>query len=315
MPAAHRPLPMSWFDSLAASLIPLVPMPIMRRFSVRYIAGEQREDALVRGAKLMSAGYGVIYDQLGEAVTDAGEVEAAMQEYLDLLQDLEAQEHDRNISLKPTQMGLNLSEDLCTATVRTILDRAATCDAFTRFEMEESETVDGTLRVFDALRQSHGGAVGLVLQSMLFRTEEDAKRLLESDLPLNVRLVKGIYVEPPEIAYQDGAEVNASYLRILRLLLDGGAFVAAATHDEKLIAGLQEILREHPEYAERCEVQMLLGVREELRQETKAQGLPVRVYLPYGVAWHKYVVRRLKKNPKLARYAMFGMFKKQEKLA
>ncbi|MHC4824525.1 MAG: proline dehydrogenase family protein [Planctomycetota bacterium] len=305
---------MSWFDSLAASLIPLVPMPIMRRLSVRYIAGEKREDALQRGAKLISAGYGVIYDQLGEAVADEQEVQAAKQEYLDLLQALEAQEKDRNISLKPTQMGLNLSEDLCTATVRTILDRAATCDAFTRFEMEESETVDGTLRVFHYLRQSHGAAVGVVLQSMLFRTEQDARDLLESDLPLNVRLVKGIYVEPAEIAYQDGAEVNASYLRILRLLLEGGAFVAAATHDEKLIAGLQEILKEHPQYADRCEIQMLLGVREELRQEARAQGLPVRVYLPYGVAWHKYVVRRLKKNPKLARYAMFGMFKKQEKL-
>lgn len=305
---------MSWFDSLAASLIPLVPMPIMRRFSVRYIAGEQREDALARGAKLMSAGYGVIYDQLGEAVTDRNEVDAAKQEYLDLLDSLDGQAHDRNISLKPTQMGLNLSEELCTTTVRTILDRAATGDAFTRFEMEESETVDGTLRVFDALRQSHGAAVGIVLQSMLYRTEDDARRLLESDLPLNVRLVKGIYVEPAEIAYQDGAEINASYLRILRLLLDGGAFVGVATHDEKLIAGLQDILRESPQYAERCEIQMLLGVREELRQEVKAQGLPVRVYLPYGVAWHKYVVRRLKKNPKLARYAMFGMFKKQENL-
>ncbi|MHC4381085.1 MAG: proline dehydrogenase family protein, partial [Planctomycetota bacterium] len=238
---------MSWFDSLAASLIPLVPMPIMRRLSVRYIAGEKREDALKRGAKLISAGYGVIYDQLGEAVADEQEVQAAKQEYLDLLQALEAQEKDRNISLKPTQMGLNLSEDLCTATVRTILDRAATCDAFTRFEMEESETVDGTLRVFHYLRQSHGAAVGVVLQSMLFRTEQDARDLLESDLPLNVRLVKGIYVEPAEIAYQDGAEVNASYLRILRLLLEGGAFVAAATHDEKLIAGLQEILKEHPQ--------------------------------------------------------------------
>lgn len=315
MPDDLQPLPMSWFDSLAASLIPYVPMPIMRRFSVRYIAGEQREDALRRGADLMAAGYGVIYDQLGEAVESEAEVEAAMQEYLHLLDDLEAQERDRNISLKPTQMGLNLSEDLCIRTVRTILDRAAACDAFTRFEMEESETVDGTLRVFDALRESHGGAVGIVLQSMLHRTEADAERLLDDDRPLNVRLVKGIYVEPPEIAYQDGAEINASFLRILRRLLDGGAFVGVATHDEKLVAGLQEILAERPEHAARCEIQMLMGVREELRQEIRAQGLPVRVYLPYGVAWHKYVVRRLKKNPKLARYAFLGMFRRQEKLS
>ena len=130
-----------------------------------------------------------------------------------------------------------------------------------------------------------------------------------------MRLVKGIYVEPPEVAYQDGAEVNASYLRTLEILLDGGAFVAVASHDEALIAGLHAYLDKNPDARERTEVQMLLGVREELRQQVRASGLPVRVYVPYGTQWYPYVVRRLRKNPKLATYALTGLFRKREKMS
>lgn len=306
---------MSWFDSLTASLIPFVPKPIMRRLSVRYIAGEEREAALVRGSGLAKAGYRVTYDQLGEAVTNRAEVEAAVEENLYLLEDLVAQDLERNISVKPTQLGLNLDEEFCYTSTARVVAKARELDAFVRFEMEESETVDGTLRVFARLRSAYGKHVGIVLQSMLFRTEEDVRQLLTLDQPLNVRVVKGIYVEPPEVAYQDGAEVSASYLRMVRMLAEGGAFIAAATHDEHLVAGVQEILEEFPEAAPRTEIQMLLGVREELRQEVRRMGLPVRVYVPYGDAWHKYVVRRLKKNPKLARYAFLGMFGKSEMLA
>jgi len=315
MPAAVRLQPMTWFDSLAASLIPLVPKAIMRKFSLRYIAGELREDALRRGAQLAAAGYRVTYDQLGEAVTDQAEVDAATEENLRLLQDLADEKQELNISVKPTQMGLNLSEQACIDSVSKILEKAQSLNAFVRFEMEESETVDGTLRVFHTLREKFGATVGIVIQSMLFRTEEDAKKLVAVDAPLNVRLVKGIYVESAEISFQDGHEVNQSYLRTLRILLEGGAFVGVASHDEVLIDGLKQLIQENPAWKEQCEVQMLLGVREELRQEVRENGLPVRVYVPYGEAWYLYVVRRLKKNPKLARYAMMGMLKKQEKLA
>lgn len=305
---------MSWFDSLTASLVPFVPKPIMRRLSTRYIAGEPRESALVRGAELAQAGYRVTYDQLGEAVANRGEVEAAVEEYLQLLDDLVAQDLERNISLKPTQMGLNLDEEFCFTSTARVLEKARELGAFVRFEMEESETVSGTLRVFAKLRAEYGEHVGIVLQSMLFRTEEDLRQLIAIDQPLNVRVVKGIYVEPHDIAHQDGLEVNASYLRMVRMLAEGHGFIAAATHDEHLVAGIREIHKEFPDAIERTEIQMLLGVREELRQEVRAMDLPVRVYVPYGEAWHKYVVRRLKKNPKLVRYAFLGMFRKSEKL-
>jgi len=307
---------MSWFDSLTASLIPLVPKPIMRRLSTRYIAGEQRVDALKRGAQLARAGYRVTYDQLGEAVSNEAEVAAAVAENQQLLADLVAGELELNISTKPTQMGINISEDLCHDSVAEMLDTASSQGAFVRFEMEESWTVDATLRVFERLRAKYGDTVGIVVQSMLFRTEEDLRKLLaNSDQPLNVRLVKGIYVEPADIAYQSYQDVNDSFLRCLRLLLEGGAYVGVATHDDNLVDALQSMLRENPAWSEQCEIQMLLGVREDLRQRVRADGLPVRVYVPYGEAWHKYVTRRLKKNPKLARYAFLGMFKRGEKLS
>jgi len=307
---------MSWFDSLTASLIQLVPKPIMRRLSTRYIAGEQRVDALKRGAQLARAGYRVTYDQLGEAVSNEAEVAAAVAENQQLLADLVAGELELNISTKPTQMGINISEDLCHDSVAEMLDTASSQGAFVRFEMEESWTVDATLRVFERLRAKYGDTVGIVVQSMLFRTEEDLRKLLaNSDQPLNVRLVKGIYVEPADIAYQSYQDVNDSFLRCLRLLLEGGAYVGVATHDDNLVDALQSMLRENPAWSEQCEIQMLLGVREDLRQRVRADGLPVRVYVPYGEAWHKYVTRRLKKNPKLARYAFLGMFKRGEKLS
>ncbi len=304
---------MSWFDSLTAACIPLVPKAVMRRFSGRYIAGEEREDALRRGRELASAGYRITYDQLGEAVQTPQEVDAAVAEDLQLLADLVQQNLERNISVKPTQMGLNLGEDLCVQAMTSILKEAKQQKAFVRFEMEESETVDASLRVFSQLRAKYGDTVGMVLQAMLRRSGDDVEQLLAENTPLNVRLVKGIYVEPAAIAYQDAQEIRQSYLRIMQRLLAGGAFVAVASHDEILIDALQKLIQDNPTYASQCEVQMLLGVREELRQKVKASGMPVRVYVPYGPAWHKYVVRRLKKNPKLARYALLGMFGKQEK--
>lgn len=305
---------MSLFDRLFASAMPLVPRPVVRRLSTRYIAGEELHQALAAGEALQKADYRVTYDILGEAVSDQAGVEAAALQYEQLLQALIDRKLERNLSLKPTQMGLDVSEDFCFETVGRIAARAQAHDAFVRFEMEDSATVDGTLRVFDRLREQVGASVGCVLQSMLFRTESDAERLVSIDQPLNVRLVKGIYVEPAEIAFQDPKEVNDAYLRTLRILLDGGAFVAVASHDEALITGLMAYLEENPAAKERTEVQMLLGVREELRQTVKATGMPVRVYVPYGTQWYPYVVRRLRKNPKLARYALTGLFRRREKL-
>jgi proline dehydrogenase len=305
---------MSFFDRIFASTMPLVPRSIVRRLSTRYIAGEKLDQALASGKALQGAGYHVTYDILGEAVTDRAGVEAAADEYLELLAALIERKLERNISLKPTQMGLDISEDFCFEMVAKIARVAKANDAFVRFEMEDSPTTDATLRVFDRLRAEFGATVGCVLQSMLFRTEDDAARLVAIDQPLSVRLVKGIYVEPEDRAFRDPADVNAAYLRTLTILLEGGAQVAVASHDESLVDGLIDYLMKHPEAKAQVEVQMLLGVREELRQQIRAADLPVRVYVPYGTQWYPYVIRRLRKNPKLARYAFQGLFRKRENL-
>ena len=305
---------MNLFDRLAAASVPLVPKFIVRRLSTRYIAGEQMADALVAGQRMQQAGYRVTYDILGEAVDHKKGVLAAAQEYHELLEALASNELELNLSLKPTQMGLNVSEDFCVEVVSEILRAAQKHGAFVRYEMEDSPTTDGTLRVFARLREQFGETVGCVLQSMLHRTVQDARDMVASDQPLNVRLVKGIYVEPAEIAYQEAEKVNQSYLDTLRVLLEGGAFVGLATHDPALVEGARKIVKEIPGSGDRIEVQMLLGVQETQRAAWKKSGLPLQVYIPYGTQWYPYVTRRLKKNPKLARYAMLGLFKRKERL-
>ncbi|NQU48707.1 MAG: proline dehydrogenase family protein [Planctomycetes bacterium] len=306
---------MNLFDRFAAACLPLVPRFIVRRLSTRYIAGEQMDQALTVGKNLQQAGYRVTYDILGEAVDHREGVTAAAEEYHRLLEALVEQNLELNISLKPTQMGLNISEGFCFETIAKIAEKAKKQGAFMRYEMEDSNTTDATLRVFQQLRSSFGDTIGCVVQSMLRRTVQDCKDLVASDLPLNVRLVKGIYVEPEAIAYQSSNDVNTAYLDSLRVLLEGGAFVGLATHDPALILGAREIIQSIPGSEDRVEVQMLLGVQENLRNELKMSGMPVRVYIPYGTQWYPYVTRRLKKNPRLARYAMMGLFAPKEKLA
>ena len=306
---------MSWLDRVFVLALPWVPRPIMRRLSRRYIAGEERAAALDLGSQLAGAGYRITYDLLGESVTDRSDVARAAGEYRELIRELIQRGQELNVSVKPTLMGLLIDEELCYREMEILVEEAQASGGFVRFEMEDSSTTDGTLRVFHRLRERFGDTVGCVLQSMLLRTPADAEALLAVDAPLNVRLVKGIYVEPPLIAHQDDPAISAAYLATLEVLLSGGASVAVATHDEKLVAGLEALVDAHPAWAERCELQLLLGVREEVRQEWKHRGHPVRVYVPYGSSWLPYVLRRLKGNPKLARYAFLGLFGKREQLA
>ncbi len=306
---------MAILDNILASCIPFVPKALMRPLSVRYIAGESRADALVRGDHLREKSYTTTFDLLGEAVTNSSEIDAAAGEYKLLIRTLIDNDFPVNVSLKPTQMGLDISRNTCFDTVNAIVSLAQQQHGFVRFEMEESNTIDGTLAVFERLREAHQQHVGCVLQAMLFRTHHDATRLLETNpQQLNVRMVKGIYVEPAAIAYQDMNEINKSYLKTTRMLLERGAFVAVATHDPAIVEGLTDILADIPEAKDRVEIQMLLGVQETFRRQTRKAGYKVRVYIPYGEAWHKYVIRRLKRNPKLARHALTGMFGKREKL-
>jgi len=305
---------MNFLDRATLTLLPLVPRWIMARFSRRYIAGEGREDALEAAARLQAAGYRLTFDNLGEAVENRDGVAAAAREYHQLIAALVRRGLAGNVSVKPTQMGLLLEEDLCFETVSGLVSELQGAGGFLRFEMEDSPTTDATLRVFGRLQKVFGDSVGCVLQARLRRSEGDAQALIARGSPLNIRLVKGVYREPADIAFQGREEIRDSFMRILETLLAGGAYVGVATHDEKLVGGLEGLLAGNASFRDRFEIQMLLGVREPLRQQIRARGMPVRVYLPYGRDWHAYVVRRLKENPELARHALRGMILGRERL-
>ncbi|RMH02020.1 MAG: L-proline dehydrogenase [Planctomycetota bacterium] len=305
---------MSWFDRLLVLGLPLVPRPVMKRLGRRYVAGEERTAALELGARLEAAGYRATYDVLGEAVARPDQVTAALSEYRALFADLRRRGLELNLSCKPTQMGLLIDQELCFRSVDELVRLAGAGGGFVRFEMEDSPTVDGTLGVFARLRREHGDRVGCVLQAMLRRSEADARALLAAGGPLSVRLVKGIYVEPEEVAFQDRQEIRNSFLALLERLLAGGARVGVATHDDFLYEGYLRLLTAHPEWRERSELQMLLGIRDDLRKRARAEGVPVRVYVPYGSHWVPYVKRRLAHNPRLARLALVGLFRRRERL-
>mgnify|MGYP001266522665 CR=1 FL=1 len=282
--------------------------------SQRYLSGETRSQAITQASALSASGYRLTFDLLGEEVEETSQADQALAEYEALLQDLLAAEMEINLSIKPSQFGMGMNWAAGIERARQLGQNVANANGFLRWEMESSETVDETLEGFSKLRETCGTAVGCVLQSMLRRTAQDAKSLIGGTQKLNVRLVKGVYIEPPEIAFQEPAAITRNYIEVMEDLLRGGAFVGVATHDPAIIEALRNLLKSHPEYLKRCEVQMLLGVQERLRMETRRAGIPVRVYLPYGHAWRAYVLRRLRQNPRLAGLAFQGMFGGRERL-
>jgi len=273
-------------DKAIARLLPVVPKPVVRVFASRYIAGAALADAVRVVRSLNAAGMMATIDVLGEEITNEQAARTIAHSYLDVFAAIEREELDANVSIKPTALGLKLSYDLCKENVGEVLSQGR----FVRIDMEDATTTDDTLRLYRELRGDGHENVGVVLQAYLRRTLDDVRAL--ADLKPNVRLCKGIYVEPPSIAYSDPESVRTSYVQCLDALLATGAYVAAATHDEKLITAALD--RRVPEF------QMLLGVREERARELVAAGHPLRVYVPYGEQWYGYSVRRLQENPAMA---------------
>lgn len=292
---------MTLFDRLALSTLPLIPTPIMRRLAGRYIAGETLPEAIERLASLARDGYPGIIDVLGEDVRDESQARAVAAEYEEAARAVTARGLDAYVSVKPTHVGLNLSEDLA----HELYDRLARCcrdlGLFLRVEMEDHPTTDGTLRVFERLRREHTH-VGIVLQARLKRTPEDVRRLAAG--PLNVRLVKGIYLEPAEIAHTEPEPIRQAFLELAGQLAARDAFLSLATHDEVLAERCLALLGERGSPRDKREFQVLLGVREPLWAQWRAVGETVRVYVPFGPQWRPYSTRRLRKNPQIFRHVM-----------
>jgi len=283
-------------DRAIVRLLPAVPRPVVQRLSAPYIAGATLDDARRTVAGLNAEGKLATVDVLGEEVTRAAEAEAVASAYHAVLDAIAGDHLEASVSVKLTALGLQVDLDLCRSQLATVVADAAARGIFVRIDMEDSSCTDDTFLLYRELREARRDNVGIVLQSRLRRTLDDVAALAE--LRPSVRLCKGIYVEPPEIAYQGGDEIRESFVRVLHALLEAECYPAVATHDEWLLERVLERVEGMPRDA--YELQMLLGVRERRASELVAAGHRLRVYVPYGERWYEYSLRRLQENPSLA---------------
>ncbi|HWK12434.1 MAG TPA: proline dehydrogenase family protein, partial [Vicinamibacterales bacterium] len=274
-------------------------------FARRFIAGETVDEAIVAARGIQASGLSITLDYLGESVASAGEADAATRAYVGVIQQIAASGVDRNISLKLTQLGLTVDRATCVDNFRRILDAAQANEFFVRIDMENSPYTAVTLDVFETMWQQGYRNTGVVLQSYLRRSEQDAARM--NELGARVRLVKGAYKEPKEVAYQSKADVDAAYVRIMRLLLRGGAYPAIATHDPAMIEATRAFAREQGIAPDRFEFQMLFGIRRDLQSALHADGFRVRVYVPFGREWFPYFMRRLGERPANVGFVIRGI--------
>ncbi|MET1010179.1 MAG: proline dehydrogenase family protein [Gaiellaceae bacterium] len=291
---------MALLDRAIVRVLPAVPRRVVRRLSDRYIAGPELADAVAVVRELNAAGKKATLDVLGEEVVSAEEALAIRDEYELAMTTIEAEGLDANVSVKPTGLGLAVDPELCAESVRALARIAAGHGRFVRMDMEDSSTTTATLDLYRRLRADGHDNVGIVLQAMLRRTLDDVAEL--AGLDPNVRVCKGIYVEPAEIAYQGDEAIRFNFVQTISALWASGAKVAVATHDDELVAKALELIREGGLGFERYEFQLLLGVRGELADELVAGGHTVRIYVPYGQKWYEYSLRRLQENPKIAGY-------------
>ena len=285
---------MALLDRALVHLLPAVPRPIVRRIADRYIAGEEIDDAVATTAQLNEAGMTATIDVLGEEIHNAEEAQEIVDAYHDTLDAIGEHGLDANVSVKPTAVGLKLGYEVGSANVESLVRHAAETGNFVRIDMEDSTTTDDTLRMYRELRDAGLDNVGVVLQARLRRTLDDIAAL--ADLRPNVRICKGIYLEPEEIAYTEFDEIRESYVRSLEALVEAASYVGIATHDEFLISEGKRIAKE------RYEFQMLLGVRASLGRELVQEGERLRIYVPFGQQWYEYSLRRLQENPRIAGY-------------
>jgi proline dehydrogenase len=269
---------------------------LARSFAKRFVAGETAAEAIDAVVALNAKGITASLDLLGESVTNAAEARAAGAEYERLLQEMAARKVDANASLKLTQMGMDLDEDLCVEITSRVLDVARETGSFVRLDMESSAYTQRTLDLFyQRLFPTYGGHVGVVLQSMMRRTREDVEEAIRQQA--RVRLCKGAYLEPASVAFPDKKDVDATYVRCMQALLDRGAYTGIATQDERIIEQTISYAREKGIAADRFEFQMLYGVRRDLQEQLVRDGWRMRVYVPYGTQWYPYLMRRLAERP------------------
>jgi proline dehydrogenase len=291
------------FDRSLVRALPLLPRRAVRRFASPYIAGTTLDDACRVVERLNAAGKSATVDVLGEEVGTLAEAEQLTQAYLDVFDAIRERRLDANVSVKPTGLALKVDPAACRGFFERLVARAESDGGFVRIDMEDATTTDATFDLFRALRAAGREPVGVVLQARLRRTLDDVFAL--APLAPSVRLCKGIYLEPDQIAFTSFHEIRAAYVRAAEALLDcviqgSGSRVAFATHDDHLIAEVKRLAAARGLAPGDVEFQMLLGVRERAGDALVAEGYRVRVYVPYGERWYEYSLRRLQENPRIA---------------
>jgi proline dehydrogenase len=269
---------------------------LAKSFARRFVAGEQLDDAVTAVRALNAKGIAASLDLLGESVTNEAEARAARDAYLGILDRINADGLDCNVSVKLTAMGLDISEELCVSIMRDILERAQRYGTFVRLDMEGSAYTERTLRLFEErLYPGFKQNVGVVLQSYLYRTAADVDRAVQ--LRCRVRLCKGAYKEPAAVAFPDKKDVDANYVKCLHTLLEHAHYPALATHDPAIIAEARRFADEKGIAHDRFEFQMLYGIRRDVQEKLVRDGYRMRVYVPFGTQWYPYLMRRLAERP------------------
>ncbi|MBI2402958.1 MAG: proline dehydrogenase family protein [Gemmatimonadetes bacterium] len=285
-----------WLSRRRAMLQFVTRRSLPRAFARRFVAGETLDDAAAAVRAVNGRGRSATLDLLGESVTSSAEAVAARDQVLRIVDRIVADGVNANVSVKLTQLGLDLDPGVCRANMVAILERAAPSRLFVRVDMEGSPYTERTLRLFrEHLHPRFGDLVGVVIQSMLRRSDRDVEDLIR--MGARVRLVKGAYAESHQIAYSEKRDVDAAFARQAERLLDAGCCPAIATHDERLIAAAKRHVRERGYGPDRFEFQLLYGVRRDLQERLRAEGYRVRVYIPFGTHWYPYLMRRLAERP------------------
>jgi len=299
---------LSYFNKLIVTIVKLLPKPIVRFFSGRYIAGDYLIDAVNLTKEFNKKGIYSTIDVLGESISTREEAVASKNACMEVLDAISTNNLLANLSIKPTQMGLMLDKDFCYAQVTELLDKAKSVNSFIRFDMEDSGTTD---RIFELFKDFHAkyDNCGVVVQAYLKRTYDDITEL--DKIGTSYRLCKGIYIEPEAVAIKNKQKIRDNYVKILEKMLKDGNYVGIATHDDYLVKEAYRLIKEWNIPKDKFEFQMLLGVKEELRNRINADGYKVRIYVPFGTDWYRYSIRRLQENPNMVTHIMKNFFSKR----
>lgn len=290
---------------MVVGTLPYVPRRIVKFFAKTYIAGDSVKDAVMVSQKLNDTGIMGTIDVLGEDVFSKDDAARAKVECFEVLDMIVKNKLSSNQSIKLTSLGLKIDRELCLSNVNEIFAKAKENNIFIRIDMEDSSVTEDTIWVFEEARKTYSNC-GIVLQAYLKRTYDDALRLIESGT--NFRLCKGIYIEPEDIAYKNRNEIRDNFIKILRLMLEKNSYVGIATHDDYLVEGAYKLIKELNKSIESYEFQMLLGVREGLRDKIVNDGHRMRIYIPFGTHWYQYSIRRFQENPQMAGYIVKSIF-------